>query len=87
MKTGHTLYLFHSGTDDAKKAVHENEILTVYRINPSCEVKVAGRIRMIAYIGETYLKGEVVEGEVKSGDIAKKGKVSFLVISARACNQ
>lgn len=87
VKAGQTLHLFHSGTDDVKKAIHENDILTVYRINSSCEVKEVGRIRIIAYIGETYLKAEVIGGEVKSGDIAKKGKVSFLVISARACNQ
>jgi hypothetical protein len=85
MKAGQTLHLFHSGSDDVKKAIHENDILTVYRITPSCELKEAGKIKVIAYIGETYLKGEVVEGEIRPDDIAKKGKVSCLVISAGMC--
>jgi len=87
MKAGQTLHLFHSGTDDVKRIIHANDILTVYRITPSCELKKVGKIRVIAYIGETYLKGEVVEGEIKPDDMRKKGKVSCLVISAGECNQ
>lgn len=87
MKAGQTLHLFHSGTDDVKKVVHVTDVLTVYRISPLCEMQESGRIRVIEFVGETYLKCEVIEGEVKSGDIARKGKVSFLVISAGACNQ
>ena len=44
-------------------------------------MKQVGKIRIISYIGEDYLKGEVVEGEVKVGDIAKKGDVASLVVS------
>jgi len=87
MKTGQTLHLFHSGTGDVKKAIHANDVLTVYRTTPSCEVKEVGKIRVIAYIGETYLKGEVLEGEIRPDDVAKKGKVSCLVISAGICEQ
>jgi hypothetical protein len=86
MKAGEIVYLFYSGTDDVKRAIHPKDILTVYRINPSCELKTVGKISIISYIGETYLKGEVVEGEIKPDDIAKKEKVSCLVISAGMCN-
>jgi hypothetical protein len=85
MKAGEIVHLFHSGTDDVKRYIHPNEVLTVYRINPSCEVKMVGKIRVISYIGETYLEGKVVEGEIKPDDIAKKGNVSCLVISAGMC--
>lgn len=83
---GETAYLFHSGTDDVKKAIHAGDSLTVYRIGPACEVTPIGTIKVISYIGETHLKGEVFAGEIKPDDIAKKGKASCLVISAGVCN-
>jgi len=87
MTAGRIVHLFHSGTDDVRRAIHANDILTVYRITPSCELKEVGKIKVIGYIGDTYLKGEVVEGEIKPDDIAKKGNVSCLIISAGMCNQ
>jgi hypothetical protein len=86
MKAGQTLYLFHSGTEDVKRAIRDNDILIVYRISPSCEVKMVGKIRMISYVGDIYLKGKIIEGEIRPNDIAKKGNVSCLVISAGMCN-
>jgi hypothetical protein len=86
MPPGAIVYLFHSGTAEIKRAVHVDDILTVYRINTSCEVSEVGKIRVIAHIGETYLSGKVMEGEIKPNDIAKNGKVSFLVISADTCS-
>jgi len=86
MKVGQTVYMFHSGTDDVRKTIHANDILTVYRINPSCEVNPVGIIKVLSYIGETYIKAEVLEGEIMPDDIAKKGNVSCLVISAGMCN-
>jgi hypothetical protein len=47
---------------------------------------MVGRIRVISYIGETYLKGQVIEGEIKPDDIAKQGSIACLVISAGMCN-
>jgi len=85
MRTGEALYLFHSGTDDVKRAIHTSDVLTVYRITRSCEVTTVGRIKVIAYIGETYLKGVVIEGEIKPNNVAKKGNVSCLVILTGEC--
>jgi hypothetical protein len=87
MKKGQEVHLFHSGTDAVRKAVHGGDILTVYRITPACELKEVGKIRVIEFIGETYLKCTVVDGEIKPDDIAKKGNVSCLVISAGICNK
>jgi len=86
IKVGQTVYLFHSGTDDVRKTIHANDVLTVYRINPSCEVNPVGIIKVLSYIGETYIKAEVLEGEIRPDDIAKKGNVSCLIISAGMCN-
>jgi hypothetical protein len=85
MGIGDTVYLFHSGTDDAKKTIHVSDILTVHRTNPSCQITTVRRIKVISYIGETYLKGVVIEGETKPNDIAKKGDVSCLIILVGEC--
>jgi hypothetical protein len=86
IKVGQPAYLFHSGTEDVKRTIHINDILIVYRISPTCEVKKAGIIKVISNIADTYFKGEVVEGEIRPNDIAKKGNVSCLVISVVLCS-
>ena len=87
MKSGQEVYLFHSGTDDVKKTVQVGDILTIFRITPTCEIREVGKIKTVVYIGETYLKGKVIEGEIKPDDIAKKGNVACLVISAGVCKE
>jgi len=79
---GETVCLFQSGTMDVKKEIKINDILPVYRESKSHELKEVGKIKVLSYVGEDYLKGEVVEGELKAGDIAKKGDVASLVISS-----
>ncbi len=69
----------------SKKTIHVNDTLAVYRTSPSCEVTPIGIIRVISFVGETYIKGEVFAGEIKPDDIAKKENVSCLVISAEMC--
>ena len=84
---GDVVYLFHSGTEDVKKTIRTNDTLAVYRIAPSCEVAPVGLIKVISFVGDTYIKGEVFAGEIKPDDIAKKDKVSCLVISAGVCRE
>jgi hypothetical protein len=80
MKVGSIVYVFHSGTPDIKKTITINDVLIVYRESPSCDMKEVGKIKVLSYAGENYLKVEVIEGEIKLNDIARKGPVSFLVI-------
>jgi len=80
---GEIVCLFESGTEDIKKVIHVNDILTVYREDKDHHIITVGKIRILSYIGDDYLKGEVTEGEVQAGDIAKKGNVASLVISSR----
>jgi hypothetical protein len=82
MVKGTVVCLFQSGTVDVKKAININDVLPVYRESKSHELKEVGKIKVLSYVGEDYLKGEVVEGEIKAGDIAKKGDVASLVISS-----
>jgi len=84
---GDTVYMFHSGTEEVKKTIHVNDTLAVYRTSPSCEATPIGIIRVTAFVGETYIKGEVFTGEIKPDDIAKKENVSCLVISAEICDK
>jgi len=84
---GDTVYMFHSGSEAVKKTIHVNDTLTVYRTSPSCEATPIGIIRVIAFVGETYIRGEVFAGEIKPDDIAKKDKVSCLIISAEICDK
>jgi hypothetical protein len=86
IKVGQIAYLFHSGTEDVKKTIHVNDILAVYRITSLCEVKPVGAVRVISNIADAYLKCDVVKGEIRPNDIAKKGNVSCLVISVALCN-
>ncbi len=85
MVKGTVVCLFQSGTADVLKAIKVNDILPVYREGKSFELKEVGKIKVLSYKGEDYLKGEVVEGEIKTGDIAKKGNVASLVISSDNC--
>jgi len=81
MVKGAVVCLFQSGTADVKKAINVNDVLSVYRESKSHELKEVGKIKVLSFVGEDYLKGEVIEGELKAGDIAKKGAVASLVIS------
>jgi hypothetical protein len=84
---GQTIYLFFSGTEEERLSFHEGDILTVSRIDRACDAAMAGKIRVLGLLGETYLKAEVVEGRIKTGDIAKKGAISCLVIPAEPCQR
>ena len=82
---GDTLFMFHSGTEDVKKTIHVNDTLAVYRVTSTCEVVKVGIVKIVSFTGETYMKGEVFAGEIRPDDIAKKGTVSCLIISAGVC--
>jgi hypothetical protein len=82
---GDTVYMFHSGTENVKKTIYVNDTLAVYRVSPTCEVAPVGIVKVVSFVGETYIKGEVFAGEIKPDDIAKKDKVSCLIISAGVC--
>ena len=84
---GQTIYLFFSGTDDERRNLHLGDILAVSRIDRSCDAGVVGKIRVLELLGETYLKAEVIEGRIKTGDIARKDSISCLVIPAEPCQR
>ncbi len=82
-----TVYMFHSGIDEVKKTIHVNDTLAVYRVTQNCEAVSVGTVKVVSFVGETYLRGEVLAGEIRPDDIAKKDSVSCLIISAAICHK
>ena len=86
MKAGTKLYLFYSGTDEVRKTIHVDDVLTVYREYPpsfSVETREVGKVRILSPLGDYYFDGEVISGEVKAGDLAIKGTVACFITSFR----
>jgi hypothetical protein len=84
---GQTIYLFFSGTEEERRSFHEGDVLAVSRIDRACDAAVVGKIRVLGLLGETYIKAEVVEGRIRTGDIARKDAISCLVIPAEPCQR
>jgi hypothetical protein len=84
VKVGTKLYLFHSGTKEVKKTISINDVLTVYREYPpdfSLATREVGKIKILSTLGDYYFEGEVMEGEVQPGNVAKKGTVACIITS------
>jgi len=84
LRAGARLCLFQSGTMDVKNTIHVDDVLTVYRGYPPSFVTNSGevgKVRILATLGDYYFRGEVVEGEVQPGNLAKKGAVACFVTS------
>jgi hypothetical protein len=80
-KSGSHVFLFHSGTKEVRNTVRIHDVLTVYRESPCCNLTETGKIKVLAFTGDNHIKAEVVEGVIRSGDIAKWGTVSCLVLA------
>jgi hypothetical protein len=86
MKEGSKVHLFHSGTADVKKEICLNDVVPVYRETPTgghTTRREVGKVKVLSYAGDHYFEAQVVDGEVKVGDVAKKQTASCLVQPAR----
>ena len=84
MKMGGKVHLFHSGNVEAQKEIAINDVLSVYRISGKNRLeKEIGTVKVLSFIGEHYFEAEILKGEIKIGDIAKKGDASLLVQPAK----
>jgi len=84
MKMGGKVHLFHSSNVAAQKEIAISEVLPVYRISGKAgQEKEVGAVKVLSFIGEHYFEAEIVKGEIKVGDIAKKDAASLLVQPAK----
>ena len=80
MKMGNKLHLFHSGNVEAQKEISVGDVISVYRESGKTrQSKEVGQVKVLSFIGEHYFEAEIVKGEIKVGDIAKKDATSLLV--------
>lgn len=84
MKMGNKLHLFHSGNVEAQKEIAIGDLIPVYReFGKTRQVKEVGAVKVLSFIGEHYFEAEIITGEIKVGDIAKKDATSLLVQPAQ----
>jgi hypothetical protein len=90
MKVGKKVHLFHSGTADVKSEIALNDLIPVYRATtigyqPAKTqeqvktLKEVGLVKVLSYIDEHHFEAEIMKGEIKVGDIAKKDAAGLLV--------
>jgi len=82
---GETVCLFQSGTEDVRKTKAMGDVLIVYREGGDREHREVGKIKVLSYAGEDYIKAEVVDGAVQTGGRGEKRKTlqawSFLPVN------
>jgi hypothetical protein len=93
MKMGNKVHLFHSSNVEAQKEIAIGDVLPVYRqyVKPRMQKndaptraeKEVGEVKVLSFTGEHYFEAEVIKGEVKIGDVAKKDASSLLVQPAK----
>ena len=84
MKMGNKVHLFHSSKVDAQKDIALNDVLPVFRVNGKThQEKEVGQVKVLSFTGEHYFEAEIIKGEIKIGDIAKKDTSSLLVQPAK----
>ena len=84
MKMGSKVHLFHSGNVAVQKDIAIGDVLPVYRVTGKAEQeKEVGQVKVLGFIGQHYFDAEIVKGNIKVGDIAKKEKTGLLVQPAK----
>jgi hypothetical protein len=84
MKMGSKVHLFHSSSVEAQKEIAIGDVLPVYRVSTRTQQqKEVGQVKVLGFMGEHYFEAEIVKGEIKVGDIAKKENSGFLVQPAK----
>jgi hypothetical protein len=80
-KTGDTVHLFYGMSKKAKEEFCLGATVPVYRFGKGYYVSKSevGKIKVTKDLGEHYIQAVVVEGEVRSGDIAMQPNSECLI--------
>ena len=82
MSGGERVRLFYGGTQEAKNIFCIGETVPVYRNDPrdpQHPIEV-GHVRILRDLDEQYLEGEVADGNVREGDLARKSIAACMVL-------
>lgn len=82
MKIGSKVHVFQGKKE---KGVAVGDEIPVYRLLGGKDVQPneVGKIRVTGFLSEHYFEAEIVSGEVKVGDIAKKEGSGYLIQKGR----
>lgn len=84
MKMGNKLHLFRSSNVEVQKEIAVGDVLPVYRVSTRTQQqKEVGQVKVLGFMGEHYFEAEIIKGEIKVGDIAKKENSALLVQPAQ----
>lgn len=80
-REGDTVHLFHGGNKVAKEEFCINETVPVYRYfgRRYKQATEVGAIKITGYVGDHYLEGVVVKGNVKDDDVAMKPNSACII--------
>jgi len=80
MKMGNKVHLFHSSKVNVQKDIAVGDVLPVYRVSvKGQQEKEVGQVKVTGFIGDHYFEAEIVKGQIKPGDVAKKEDSALLV--------
>jgi hypothetical protein len=82
LPVGRVVRLFQSGTEEIRIESSVRDTLTVYRQGNSCELTPVGSIVVISVSGSYFVSGKIISGEIKTGDIVKKGLIACIIIAS-----
>jgi hypothetical protein len=84
MKVGNKVHLFHSSNVEVQKEIAVGDVISVYRMSGRTQQqKEVGQVKVLGFMGEHYFEAEIIKGEIKVGDIAKKDNSGLLVQPAK----
>lgn len=80
-KPGDIVQLFHGGSKEAKDEFCLNDVVPVYRYSSLRKraYKEVGKVKITGYVGDHYLEGVVVDGNIKGDDFAMKKNNACLI--------
>jgi hypothetical protein len=81
---GTTVFLFHGGSEDARRSIRTGDVLAALRPRLDGGWDAVGTVRVEAAAGALCFRAVVLEGELWMHDVAQSGHGAFLVIPTAA---
>jgi len=80
-KQGDTVHLFYGMSKQAKEEFCLHAVVPVYRMGEGYYISKSevGKIKVTKDLGDHYIEAVVVEGEIRSGDIAMQANSECLI--------